>query len=396
MMRLAPYFLCFATALGVHAPLSASDDLSVSGFASVVGGYLNEDAATYEGYDNSFSVSQQSRIGVQLDYQFTPEIAAAAQGLLHTADDRQSGIEWAYLSYTPTANINVKAGKLRTPFFSYSDVLDVGFAYRWITPPQQVYSTFFPSNYDGISGTLKFPVMNSSASVELYWGEMGDDVLIDNEEIHFGVDNQRGVITRLERGALTLRASAHFSGSAFVEYEKVSLLQQLLRNAGFTRSADSFQLAGSAEAYQLGVNWEALDYFVSSEWIRIQSDLVSGLDASAYYLTAGVVHPPFQFYATFADTDYAQGKPVDEFPDNLPPQLAPLAGAYFQVFSEENNNNLQSYSLGMRWDIRYNLAFKTEITKLMGASNERAYFHIKNNDFDRDAVLLQAAFEWVF
>ena len=71
--------------------------------------------------------------------------SVTAQGLFRsdsTTVSGESGLEWLYLTYTPTTNLQIKIGKLRTPFFTMSDFSDVGFAYPWINPPQQVYDTY--------------------------------------------------------------------------------------------------------------------------------------------------------------------------------------------------------------------------------------------------------------
>jgi hypothetical protein len=55
-----------------------------SGFARVIGGYLDESDATFEGYDNSLSVSNQSLFAVQGDFAFTETLSVSAQLLAHS------------------------------------------------------------------------------------------------------------------------------------------------------------------------------------------------------------------------------------------------------------------------------------------------------------------------
>ena len=117
-----------------------------SGFARLVGGYLDEEKATYLDYDDSISFGEHSLFALQTDVDFSEQFSFTTQLLAHASHRRDSGVEWAYLTYRPTRNWQFKAGKLRTPFFMYSDTLDVGLAYPWIVPPQQVYLPYvFPS-----------------------------------------------------------------------------------------------------------------------------------------------------------------------------------------------------------------------------------------------------------
>lgn len=124
-----------------------SERIHFSGFARLVGGYLDVDVEDvhYQGYNDSISFGQHSLFALQTDVELTETLSFTTQLLAHTSATRDSGVEWAYLSWRPSRNWNFKAGKLRTPFYLHSDTLDVGFSYPWIIPPQQVYAPYlFP------------------------------------------------------------------------------------------------------------------------------------------------------------------------------------------------------------------------------------------------------------
>ena len=137
-----------ATAHHSTALADISERVEISGFGRIIGGYLSTDSAKYEKYTNSIDFSQQSLLAVQGDVRITDHLSLSGQLLAHASSQRESGVEWLYLNYEPSANWRFKIGKLRTPFFRYSDVLDVGFTYPWISAPQQVYSGFLFSNYE--------------------------------------------------------------------------------------------------------------------------------------------------------------------------------------------------------------------------------------------------------
>jgi hypothetical protein len=132
--------------LSAVVPLQAQEEqdaLQISGFARIVLGALDECEASYLGYDNSLSFDQQSLIALQADYQLNKTFSVTGQIIGHTNDQRESGVEWLYLTYQPNRSTQIKIGKQRTPIFYYSDYMDVGFAYPWITLPQQVYNSIF-------------------------------------------------------------------------------------------------------------------------------------------------------------------------------------------------------------------------------------------------------------
>ena len=111
------------------------DKLQFSGFARLVLGYLDDKDANYLDYDNSLRIDKESLIGFQIDYQAFDSLAFTGQLIGHTDKERDSGIEWLYLTYTPTKKLKFKLGRQRTPFLNYSDVIDVGYAYPWATLP---------------------------------------------------------------------------------------------------------------------------------------------------------------------------------------------------------------------------------------------------------------------
>jgi hypothetical protein len=41
-------------------------------------------------------------------------------------------------------------------FLNCGDIIDIGFAYPWITTPQQVYTTYVFSSFDGVLVSYEF------------------------------------------------------------------------------------------------------------------------------------------------------------------------------------------------------------------------------------------------
>ena len=122
-----------------------SERVHFSGFARLVGGYLDAGDVHYAGYNDSLSFGQHSLLALQTDVELTETLSFTTQLLAHASATRDSGVEWAYLSWRPSSDWNFKAGKMRTPFYLHSDTLDVGYTYPWIIPPQQVYAPYlFP------------------------------------------------------------------------------------------------------------------------------------------------------------------------------------------------------------------------------------------------------------
>jgi hypothetical protein len=149
----------------------ADDAFTYSGFASLVAGKvlsgerqdpLNDYAcpcfiADYGHgalYGPHWQVKQESKVGLQGTYTFSPTLSATAQVVGRGNDEIKVGLEWLYLSYDLTPNWTLQVGRKRLPIYYYSDFQDVGYAYTWVRPPADLYGWEI-SNYNGINVTYR-------------------------------------------------------------------------------------------------------------------------------------------------------------------------------------------------------------------------------------------------
>jgi hypothetical protein len=391
---ISSYFLLFSSTSLVHA--KTEDALQFSGFARVVLGYLDETNATYFGYDDGISLDQQSLIGLQADYQILDNLTVTGQFVGHSGRERDSGLEWLYLTYKPTRYIQLKLGKQRIPFFNYSDSLDVGFAYPWITLPQQVYNSIFFSTFDGILANYQWSGKKVGFDIEGYWGSFDDNINTDGTEVATKVNNLHGIITKINYDNWTFRASYH-SGNTVIELTEFEEFSKVLNQLGFTQSAKSLNPNGKAEFYQISASYDNLDYFFRTEVTQInaQSSVVPNIDG--YFVAAGYNYYPFLTYVSFAKNKTTYGEPTYEIPVGFDPQLDMLASGYQIIFNELPLFNSQSIALGTRWDFKPNLALKAEVTLIKANRNSNDNFiALDEAKFDKKAPLYQLALEWVF
>lgn len=379
------------------AATDLSDRIEFSGFGRIVGGYLDESGAEYEGYSNSPSFSEQSLFALQSDVTITDDLNFSVQLLAHSSDERESGIEWMYLSYEPNQNWRFKLGKLRTPFFRYSDVIDVGFAYPWITPPQQIYSGLLFSNYEGASGTYSFNYESTNFDIEVYYGDYSGEFTRADEKTAIEVNEIKGLIFSLNNGNLNTRISVIQSSDFYADLPGFEEFADGLEFAGFAENAESLRFNGDATAYQANINYDTLDYFVAAEWVKIKSDLLAVPQLDAYYFSAGYNFYPFQAHVTYSVSDSSYNTPENMIPKGIDPQLNQLSFAYDQITQNLPIYSLNSISLGLRWDFRYNMSAKAELTFLKGEPGQNSYFsEISDPNFNRKATLYQIGLEWVF
>jgi hypothetical protein len=376
-----------------------SNELEFSGYARVIGGYLDEKNVEFKGFEDSIKFSPSSLIGLQGEYQFDDKWSATAQFLLRsnntTASDN-SGLEWLYLTYTPTDNIQIKHGKLRTPFFTMSDFSDVGFEYPWINQPQQVYDTYLFKTFNGIDAVYKFGAENFDLSFEGYYGEESGDIGIGALRTGFEVDNLLGFIGKINIENLEFRVS-RYNGNIKLDIDEIRQLENVLNSLNFTKSARSVKTKGRAYADQFGVIYENLDYFFRGEWIRIKTDLGIVPTIQSYYLTAGITYAPFTYHLTFADSDVETRSAENEIPLGINSDLDELAYGYNRIFDESTPDSIKSWTVVVRWDVLTNLALKAEFSTLEGDDVKDSFFVIPDDsDIDKKTNLYLIGLDWVF
>ena len=69
------------------------DKVHFSGFARLVGGYLDDKHAIYQGYDDSIGFGEHSLFALQTDVDFSAKLSFTAQLLAHSSSTRDSGLE---------------------------------------------------------------------------------------------------------------------------------------------------------------------------------------------------------------------------------------------------------------------------------------------------------------
>ena len=392
-------FQIFALIVSLHHLPAKSGEFDFSGYARVIGGYLDEKDVEYRGYDDSLNISPSSLIGLQAEYQFNTNWSVTAQGLFRsdsTTVSGESGLEWLYLTYTPTTNLQIKIGKLRTPFFTMSDFSDVGFAYPWINPPQQVYDTYLFKTFNGIDAIYKFGSDDFDISIEGYYGEESGSIGIGPFKTGFEVDNLVGVIGKLNIENIEFRAS-RYNGNIALDLKSINQLQDVLENFNFSQSAASLTTQGSAHADQFGVIYDNLDYFFRGEWVKIKTQLDIIPTIRSYYLTVGYNNAPFTYHLTFADSDVEINANQNEIPIGANVELDQLAQAYNSVFAESAPDSLKTWTLGIRWDVLPNLALKAEVSALEGDEVSNSFFVIPEDvSFNRKTNLYLIGLDWVF
>jgi hypothetical protein len=146
-----PLLICTAAAM---AP-AAHADVTFHGYGQVVMGTLFSNNRQFpttstQGYDADPNFKPDSNFALQATAPLSNSISATAQILARGTDDFQPKFQWAYIKFQLNDTFALKAGRMQTPLYQFSDFQFVGEAYPWVVPPEAVYNTS-ATNYDGVN-----------------------------------------------------------------------------------------------------------------------------------------------------------------------------------------------------------------------------------------------------
>ncbi|KUI97557.1 hypothetical protein VRK_31200 [Vibrio sp. MEBiC08052] len=390
--QIACFFTLFLTLLPHKGYANPDDRFSLSGFGRITAGYLTTSQATYMGHSDRVSLKPETLLGLQTSYRFNSVFSTTVQGIVRTQRSaNEELINWAYFSYQPGDNLLLKVGRLQTPFFALSDVLDVGYAYPWLSAPQQIYKSWLFPTYHGIDLAWGHASDNIDASLEAYLGRYSGTHDTNFGATEYDVKIFGGLIARIDIDDLTLRIS-HHHGQVNLDKAELNQLQASLENAGYIKTAEALNQRHWIDLEEAAITYETIDYFLRAEWSMMNPRQVYLIkDIQNYYLSVGYNIQPLTFYVTFAQSHVR----YQSYPDEVPISESDLYQTV-SALKSRSQDNLTTWTFGTRWDVHPKIALKAEVTFLDGKPGENAFFDSIQNDFNRNADLYRVSLEWVF
>lgn len=377
LLRLAVLGACLVPATQVLAQDTTPDArLKLSGYVSLVGGKVlsgNLDA-NYAGpqsingvdcpcyvadwgnagvYGKDFSLTPESRVGLQGKYTLSDKASLTAQ-LVSRGTNGTPDVTWAYGSYKFNATFEVQVGRKRIPLYYYSDFQDIGVAYPWITPPPELYG-WEATNYNGASVRYSRNLGDTNLAASVFAGqEKVSDSLYQKLYALPGVktevqwNNLMGADLEVNRGSLTVRAV---------------VMKADVRTT--TDQASPVDTSSTLQAYGVAANLDLDQWFVLSEFTQLTRDYAAyKVTAPAFTVGAGLrlgKWTPFINYAQYAE----------ETTDST---LYPALSSYKRT------------SVTLRYDLDSSSAIKAQLDKNVDVAN----------NFGGDATVFRVSYDRVF
>lgn len=397
---------------------SEMEDVEWHGFLNVVGGTLRnspvEDFTSakqvpgFRGYGKDLTFDSQTSGALQASKQLDDKTAVTMQ--MYASGDQDNyavAVKWLYLTYSPTANSSFRVGRIGAPVYYFSEFLNVGSAYHWISPPGTVYP--FDSAVVGVDYVYQDVWRDLDWSLELTTGSSDDYVQsIDTRLIS---KNNLGVSLAVADGSgWSARAMAFRNDSKFVaealsedsideavetavdiglaEAEIGSDLADLIRPELVAKTKErlddgSLSLDDLQSVFlNFAVRYEREQWFLMLEAISVKNDTYLYERYHAGYLTAGIHAGSSLFHLTFQEGVQDTSSELEHDREYVPPEARNLddyadraANAIKVKLGGAIANHFRSASLGVRHDVSENVAIKIDITRFeeISSFSEDAY-----------------------
>lgn len=368
--------LALAIASLLAAPWALSADVNVSGFLSVGGGMVDdEDSVAYDGYSEEDLTFDRNLLGLQVTGQVSEKISATAQLIARSENDYEVDAEWAYLTWQATDNGKVRAGRLRTPLYMYSDSLDVGYSYPWISAPNEVYYLPF-NNVDGVDYYLTAALGSFDTSFQAYFGSFESDFTFeDGTEGFASLRNQMGVAATFGKDWWNFRAAYHQADltvdvfnptlNGFVAQLAATPFANLVPRITIDDDRGSFG--------QVGLNIDTGMFVAAAEHVVFEVDETMLAKNVRDYVMVGMRLGNFLFHVTGSQAD-------DEIADlsaGVPPseQTALLIGT-LDAIAAARDVDREVISFGTRWDVASGTALKFQFDDVDDANGEQKVYSV--------------------
>lgn len=391
--------------LATSASHAENGDIVWNGFLNVVGGMLKDEAIedfsnvpqkpNYMAYQDQLVFDAQTSAGLQAQKRLDDKTSITMQ-LYGEGDSNhyEATLKWLYLTYEPTYHSSFRIGKISAPVYYYSDYLNVGYAYHWVSPPESVYP--FDTGMNGVNYVYQNTWENIDWSAELMVGSGDDD---------FPIIGAR-VITRNSRGfafnastmdwlsfrAMILLTDATFEVDALSEDSLRTIVElatdAALEAAGLSETvaaalredwitATRAQLDNGALDLEnfdvtygdLAIRAETERWLLMAEAISVRTDSYLYNNLVSSFITGGVHYKNALYHLTLAKGKANPHNDVSADRHNTVPTGADsdavgnvIASQIRTLLAGAFDRSQESVSLGVRYETSANTAVKFEIT----------------------------------
>ena len=371
----------------------ALDSVRISGYATAAGGYISDSSvgATnfnsdpgHDGYaEESLKFQPDSVAGLQISSRVADDVTVSMQLVGQFENETGSiELEWAYINYELSDDFTIQAGRFVPQVFLYSNTVNVGFTYLWITPPSEVYDQA-PIRYtDGANLLLDHTFSNDvTLEASVYASNVSQDIVFAGQSFPSKYENLLGAAAsisneyfKLRVGHMQTKMSTSLNDSA--SFGPLVAGPGNLTNPGLDNTDGIKSDDAEGRFSSVGLTMDVADIIVIGEYtVRNIKDSAFTEDTTSYYGTLGYRMGNFTPHITYSvlETEFKDSNDalvlsiVDPITGTVTtsPTFATV-GSFRSALSTDS----ETVALGLRYDLNSKTALKFEYQNINKSPQE--------------------------
>lgn len=347
--------------LGMLLALSATAaqaEIRFNGFASIQAGSTLSSSDSLYGFDNEVDFKNESLFALQAQADLGERLSVTAQLMGRGANDFKAEFEWAYLTYELNHQTRINAGRLRTPFYRYSDFMDVGYAYDWARVPRSVYNLDF-NNLEGVSLVRFGQLGEVDSTLQLILGNYSGTTNITPAPADIDIERVAGATWELTQGNFTARLAYLTGKLTMVDQDgELSGLLNLLVQSGFADTASQIRIEDANSVFMgLALGYDNGSVVLSGEVVRARVKDTVIPTQNGYYLSAGYRINSYTPFVSFERQDN-DGKAEIYQALSAENPFRPAVTGVVESFTTKRD----TWNIGSRYDFHPSAALKVQFS----------------------------------
>jgi hypothetical protein len=157
--------------------------------------------------------NQDTSGGLQFTAGINDTVSFVVQFLTQGSEGYSVNTDWLYAKWVIDENWDIKIGRMRLPFFLYSEYYEIGYDYIWSRPPVEVYGLDSLTDFEGIDLRYRKALPYGWRTDDML--SVGNTTLFINQAgtiIPYTID--RGIVANLTLSNEILKLSGGFAAGA--------------------------------------------------------------------------------------------------------------------------------------------------------------------------------------
>ena len=350
--------------------------------------------------ENQLDFASDSLLGGQADLFINDKFSSTLQVVSrnNSSDNWKPEFISAFIKYKPSESLQFRIGRMPTTSNIGGETRYVSYAYTQVRPSPEVYGLFsLYDRYDGVDAEYTSPFATGIGKVIINYGKNVGEFYLNGKSNHVHNVSNYGLVTSWQKDNLELLGlfSVHHTKdqdtyeplAASLDATPFPLANQ---RAIEIRDADDYK----TYIYGVSVSYELDAWKFNGVMTRSNTDNyfeIKGKSGSAIIAYRAGKFTPYAMTAYSRLT--TKFKPID-IPNIPNPQLQSLNAAY-NYTSSLFKRDINTISIGLRYDVTENYAVKLQVDKI-NAKSDPVIISTQPLETNKDLTLFTIALDFLF